>query len=98
MVESGAGEWGRLGSERMTHTMTATSRRMCSQALVRSCGWGRVGWAGGVGGWVGSERARITVRAAAPPAEPRSRPAAPPAAPAAGRQAGWLAGSQAGRR
>ena len=37
MVESGEGEWGRFGSDRITHTITATSSRMCSQAFLCSC-------------------------------------------------------------
>lgn len=34
---SGEGECARVGSDSMTHTITATSSRMCSQALV--CSW-----------------------------------------------------------
>jgi hypothetical protein len=36
-VERGAGLFGMVGSERMTHTITTISSRMWSQALVRSC-------------------------------------------------------------
>ena len=52
MVESGTGECGSVGSDRMTHTITATSSRMWSHALVCSCGQGvarRRKWVGGVG-------------------------------------------------
>ena len=36
-VGTGAGAWGRAGSDSMTHTITATSLRMCSHALLCSC-------------------------------------------------------------